>query len=447
MLEVLEIISGATLLFAYLILTVWLPIAFLGVMFFILAFILRAFLHAVASALAALLSPFNVALRRLPFAWRRTIENVVEKSLLLILWLIAFGSVGLFYRWTQGFKEAWHGYETSGWENVAMTAVGDAVRLVALYFERVQDEALRFWLGRTLPQFLSESTDIGPQALAHFSRLSSLRFYEALRPAGITEIEFRWLAASFVVAILLALLFMGIPRLRIGRPPIETVPTYWSKPEEAEEAKEPKEPEAPVPTAPTPTPSPAPPWAAPRDHLKTGMVALFRRIRQQMPAATPPLEKPATPLAPEAQTAPQPPAPETVPAAASVSEQAPAVGEEPPVPTPEPPLPQPIAAVPARGEEPSEKPILLAETVELVVSPMPSFTKLLSLERFLTQSALVKSCFIRSFSRGTAVIEVKLSAPTKLSELAEVLRKVPEHPLTIEKAEDGKIEARVQPPP
>ncbi|MFH1486048.1 MAG: hypothetical protein ABIH46_08260 [Chloroflexota bacterium] len=688
----MEIIAGGALLVVHLIMSVWLPIAFLFLCFYILALIIGAFIRALASGFGSILSPFNAALKLLPPPWQNSVRFVIDKGLLLVLWLIAFGSVGLFFRWTQRFNKAWDSFNTSGWENTAALLIGDAVRLVVIYMTRVQDEALKFWAGRSLTHYLSESSDIGPQALSHFCRLCAQRFYELIQPPNISEMEFRWLAATFVVSILLALLFMGIPRFYIGRSPVRAARPYWQR-DSAEEAVAP----TPSTSSTPPTPSQAPSLAALSATAKTGIERLIKRVTGEPLTAEPPPGE-TTPAAPsEAQPAPESATPEAAPAAASSEPQAmsesatpettppstprsekatpadgvsefheshdwarveaggsvrveargsarvvardsahvlardsthveagdsvhveatdsahvvardstmvtargsarveaggsvrveagdsshveatgsahvaarnsaqveardsssveardssqvvardsthvdardssqvvardstrveargssyvvakdsahveardsshvraedsayvnlpgdedaesahlldsktdasPPVAEEAP-PTPESPAPekepvtttapqeitlelplvvQPSASepapIPAATEDPAvSESHVASETVELVISSMPSFTKLLSLERSLTQSTLVKSCFIKNFSRGTATLEIGLSAPTDLSQIVDILKNAADYPISIEKVDDDRIEARVLP--
>lgn len=317
MAELLEIGSGIILLAVYVVLTVWLPLALLLIVFFILSLVIGSIMRAISAGFAILLSPLHVLTDRMELGQREAVNNLLQKAMVLFIWLAAFGSVGLFFRWTQQFRRVWNGFESSGWEDSAMGIFGDAIRLVVLYLERVQDSAMRFWTGRSLGEFIDQSKDIGPQAFSHFSRLVSHRFYEGLQPMSLSENEFYWLSSIFILAVFLALLLMGLPRFRFGKDPVEALSRRIRQEGEARATGGQEEvllsPELAA------APRPAPATARPQDPVPIKPVReTVASAGQPVPEVVPPPAPPAS--SPHVDEAPKPLVADIASVAQSVSE-------------------------------------------------------------------------------------------------------------------------------
>jgi len=81
--------------------------------------------------------------------------------------------------------------------------------------------------------------------------------------------------------------------------------------------------------------------------------------------------------------------------------------------------------------------------VELVVSSLPSFLRLVDFERSLTRIAAVKNFYVRDFRRGVARIELKLLSANEWPRLIEGLNSISGLKIATVEAETRRIEGRL----
>jgi hypothetical protein len=206
-------------------------------------------------------------------------------------------------------------------------------------------------------------------------------------------------------------------------------------------------------TAPTPAPAPAPaqPYQAPPSSYNAPQAQPFSR-----PTVVPPAQpdRPAlvedidvapaaasAPFAPPPVAAPPPPMPAPQPAAAPAPVAPPPVAAAPP-PIPAPPAaPAPAAAAPAREwvATPSEP---IGE-VQVVLSPISSFPRLVELERRLQGMPVVRTVYARDFRNGVATLAIGLRHPMTVDEFATAVTKLDYPRLRIVSTSGYVLELRI----
>lgn len=189
-------------------------------------------------------------------------------------------------------------------------------------------------------------------------------------------------------------------------------------------------------------PAPAPfPMAEMRSAAADALRGVFKELVAEMRASTPTTQTAVTPAAASAIAAPQPEAqPDSPPPSSSDATEPEAPMPRPTLVAPQPsavvedeeiaeasatpapaaapsPTPQPAAAEPAREEwitAPSEA---IGE-VQVVLSPVSSFPRLVELERRLQGLPVVRTVYARDFRNGVATLAIGLRHPMTVDEFA-----------------------------
>lgn len=189
-------------------------------------------------------------------------------------------------------------------------------------------------------------------------------------------------------------------------------------------------------------PAPAPfPMAEMRSAAADALRGVFKELVAEMRAATPTTQTAVTPAAASAIAAPRPEAqPDSPPPSSSDATEPEAPMPRPTLVAPQPsavvedeeiaeasatpapaaapsPTPQPAAAEPAREEwitAPSEA---IGE-VQVVLSPVSSFPRLVELERRLQGLPVVRTVYARDFRNGVATLAIGLRHPMTVDEFA-----------------------------
>jgi DivIVA protein len=241
------------------------------------------------------------------------------------------------------------------------------------------------------------------------------------------------------------------PRPAASPPPSAPPPVYAAPP--AQQAYSATPPAPPTSAAPTPGPAPAQPYQAPPSSYNAPQAEPFSRPTV-VPTAQP--ERPAlvedidvapaaaaAPLAPPPVAAPQPPMPAPQAAAAPAPVAPPPVAPTPlPVPAPQvAPAPAPAAAAPAREwvATPSEP---IGE-VQVVLSPISSFPRLVELERRLQGMPVVRTVYARDFRNGVATLAIGLRHPMTVDEFATAVTKLDYPRLRIVSTSGYVLELRI----
>ena len=190
-------------------------------------------------------------------------------------------------------------------------------------------------------------------------------------------------------------------------------------------------PQAPAPTRPANSP---PPLAQPQTY--------------QMPAAQPPVSSAPPPAPAPVYVAPPPPAPVAAPvhvappapSAPAQPAQRPVIVEQPsaivedidlapaaaaPPPTPVQPAPQPAPrAVPEPAREEWVTPTEPIGEVQVVLSPISSFPRLVELERRMQGMPAVRTVYARDFRNGVATLAIGLRNPMTIDEFAAAVTRL-----------------------
>lgn len=214
MLELLEVFDGLFLFFLYIALTVFVPVALLGLVIGIVAILARTAL-AVIGRLGA------VAQVGMPGG---PIGRVTAVLFALVPWFI--GGLAIFY-----------GLSFLGVGRAAPTfagTIGGGVRVAAEAFARLQDGSMRFWTDRTLADVLAttgQTADL--RALAAFTALVAERVFTALAP-DLALPTFRWVFALAIGALVLLLLGLtpvrALASLRVPALPAVPIPVVPARP-------------------------------------------------------------------------------------------------------------------------------------------------------------------------------------------------------------------------
>jgi len=209
---------------------------------------------------------------------------------------------------------------------------------------------------------------------------------------------------------------------------------------------------APPPTAPTPVvaaapqPTPAPVVAPPVQQWTAPTLAPVQPV--QAPAPQQPYSAP--PSSYNVPTEQPVRRPTVVPPPAELVED---VDVAPAAAAPLPP-PQPIAAAPAPAPQPQSAPAQPAQTyappatepigeVQVVLSPISSFPRLVELERRLQGMSVVRTVYARDFRNGVATLAIGLRHPMTVDEFAAAVTKLEYPRLRIVSTSGYVLELRI----
>lgn len=118
------------------------------------------------------------------------------------------------------------------------------------------------------------------------------------------------------------------------------------------------------------------------------------------------------------------------------------------------PPPQPIAAAPAPAPQPQSAPAQPAQTyappatepigeVQVVLSPISSFPRLVELERRLQGMSVVRTVYARDFRNGVATLAIGLRHPMTVDEFAAAVTKLEYPRLRIVSTSGYVLELRI----
>jgi FtsZ-binding cell division protein ZapB len=219
----------------------------------------------------------------------------------------------------------------------------------------------------------------------------------------------------------------------------------------------PAQPAPPVarPRAATPAPAPQPAPPPPQAYMPT--VAPVQPVRQP-PPVVPPAVAPQPAPQPVAQPAPQrePPVVREIP----VVREAPAARAAPVMPTP------PAPPAPPRAEELAPRPAPLpaaareappvapepraaeaaapSTEIQLVLSPVPSFPRLVEIERRIQSLPGVRTLYVRDFRNGVATLAVGLRTAMTADEFGVAVRALETPRFHIESIARNSVELRIE---
>ena len=186
-------------------------------------------------------------------------------------------------------------------------------------------------------------------------------------------------------------------------------------------------------SAPAPQPAYAPPVSAPLEQ---------EPAPQPHAAPAPSFDRPEGPPQPMPRPTLVPPSPPPAPQPSAVVEDeeiAPATSTQPAAPAP---APEPAAAEPAREQwvaAPSEP---IGE-VQVVLSPISSFPRLVELERRLQGIPVVRTVYARDFRNGVATLAIGLRHPMTVDEFAAAVTKLDYPRLRIVSTSGYVLELRI----
>lgn len=158
------------------------------------------------------------------------------------------------------------------------------------------------------------------------------------------------------------------------------------------------------------------------DALRGVFKELVAELRATTPAApAPAAPAPAAPPAPQ-QVAPPPPPQQMAPPAPQPTAPPPPQQVAPPPPPRTAPPPLTVVPPPAREEHvgPTEP---LSE-IQVVISPVPTFPRLVELERRLQALPTVRTVYARDFRNGIATLAVGLRSPMTIDEFAAAVSRL-----------------------
>lgn len=141
---------------------------------------------------------------------------------------------------------------------------------------------------------------------------------------------------------------------------------------------------------------------------------------------------------------------EALPAHKLVADESQELLEVIPLPTVALPLDSPTPASEARRESPSmvgesssAEAVAVTAEVELIISPVHSFPKLVELERALQTLPEVKNLYARDFHYGVATLSIGLANPEAREDLPAKLEGLPGWNLTVLSSPPNRIEAKI----
>lgn len=266
MLELLEVFDGLFLLLLYIALTVFVPVALLGLVIGIVAILART----VLAVLGRLGAVARIALPGGP------IGRVGALLFALVPW--AIGAIAIFY--ALSFLGVGGGAPTFA------GTIGGGVRVATEAFARLQDGSMRFWTDRTLADVLAttgQTADL--HALAAFTALVAGRVFTALAP-DLSLVTFRWVFALATAALILLALGLApvraVASLRVPALPVfAVVPVAGRSRESATPPSRPVAPPPPPKVAPRPQAIAAPASrvavVSPRGDLSRDLMAMAGR--------------------------------------------------------------------------------------------------------------------------------------------------------------------------
>jgi F0F1-type ATP synthase membrane subunit b/b' len=229
-----------------------------------------------------------------------------------------------------------------------------------------------------------------------------------------------------------------VEEIRAANPPAQSVP--------------PPAPVAarPVPAAPTPVyqAPPAPPvqpWPTPAPAVAAAPPAPAPMQSWSSPAPAPSrpyVAPPSTYNPPEGPPVVAPPQPRPAPRPSFVEDVEVAPAAAAPAPTPPAPQPAPAAAEPPREEWVSGTGEAIGE-VQVVLSPISSFPRLVELERRLQGMPVVRTVYARDFRNGVATLAIGLRHPMTVDEFATAVTKLDYPRLRIVSTSGYVLELRI----
>ena len=198
------------------------------------------------------------------------------------------------------------------------------------------------------------------------------------------------------------------------------------------------------PAAPTPPPPPAATIAQAAPPAPAPVSAPVQQQPSPQPTAAPApsSERPEAPPQPMRPTLVPPPAP---PPSAVVEDEeiAPATPTQPAAAPPAPaPAPEPAAAQPPREQWVAAPGEPVGE-VQVVLSPISSFPRLVELERRLQGMAVVRTVYARDFRNGVATLAIGLRHPMTVDEFATAVTKLDYPRLRIVSTSGYVLELRI----
>ena len=250
-----------------------------------------------------------------------------------------------------------------------------------------------------------------------------------------------------------------LPEMRGGAPASQPaapaqpqyVPTEYTPPpprRAPERAVPPPPPPAPPPRVQAPAPRPAapppaapPPSAAPQPSYMPPAAA----AAPPSPPAPSPLRQPPPALAPQPPVVREVPIPREAPQVREVAPAPPPPVETRPAPAPVPPAPprqQPAAAAPdARLAAESAAP---STEIQLVLSPVPSFPRLVEIERRIQSLPGVRTLYVRDFRNGVATLAVGLRSPMTAEEFGAAVLALETPRFHVESVARSSVELRIE---
>jgi hypothetical protein len=247
-------------------------------------------------------------------------------------------------------------------------------------------------------------------------------------------------------------------RSRAAASPPPPAVTQYAPPAPVQYAPPPPAP--PQRAAPPPPPPPAPRVAPPPSPAPAPAQSFMPPAAPPAPAPPPVRQAPAAPVAPQsapAREAPAaretpaaptpPPAPATPPparadelAARLAQVEAPAPR---PAPAPVPPParePTPVAPEPRLAAEPASP----TTEIQLVLSPVPSFPRLVEIERRIQSLSGVRTLYVRDFRNGVATLAVGLRSAMTADEFGAAVRGLESPRFHIESIARNSVELRIE---
>lgn len=202
---------------------------------------------------------------------------------------------------------------------------------------------------------------------------------------------------------------------------------------------------APAPPAPPPAPAAQSAPVAPPPAYAPPMPAPAQEpAPPSLPAPVPASDRPEAPPQPMPRPTLVPPSPAPQPSAVVEDEEiAPATAPQPAAAAPAPaPAPEPAAAEPA-AEQWVAAPDEPVGEVQVVLSPISSFPRLVELERRLQGMAVVRTVYARDFRNGVATLAIGLRHPMTVDEFAAAVTKLDYPRLRIVSTSGYVLELRI----
>ena len=175
-------------------------------------------------------------------------------------------------------------------------------------------------------------------------------------------------------------------------PPVRQAPAAPVAPQSAPAREAPAARETPV--APTPPPAPATPPPARADELAARLAQVEAPAPRPAPAPVPPPAREPTPVAPEPRLAAEPASPTT--------------------------------------------------EIQLVLSPVPSFPRLVEIERRIQSLSGVRTLYVRDFRNGVATLAVGLRSAMTADEFGAAVRGLESPRFHIESIARNSVELRIE---